>query len=136
MKNLVKTTVWHVISGSDSYGTIQWFLTEETAEHYADESDCQLTDNVDSVETFEGSDIHKEAVSNEKEHAYKEWYNSSENYYESKSVGTRAKSDKHCVTCGKTIKMGTPHQMHHFYPEFSAVATHEGCVKQFMKNLK
>jgi hypothetical protein len=136
MKDLKKIVIWHCIDGADGYGTIEWFLTEGTAENYAENSDCQLSDNIDSVETFEGSDIHKKAVSNEKEHAHEEWYNSRENYYESKNVGTRAKSNKTCVTCGKTINIGTPHEMHHFYPEFNAVPTHKECVKQFMKNLK
>ena len=46
-----------------------------------------------------------------------------EEYYESRSVGTKARSDKTCVQCGKIIPKGTPHVMHHFYPEFEAYAT-------------
>lgn len=47
-----------------------------------------------------------------------------EDYYEMKPVGTRAKSDKYCEHCGEVIKKGTPHEMHHFYPEFNAYPTH------------
>jgi hypothetical protein len=52
-------------------------------------------------------------------------YLTRKDYYESRSVGKRAHSDKTCEHCGKTIKKGTPHLMHHFYPEFNSYATHD-----------
>jgi|688.fasta_scaffold1980542_1 hypothetical protein len=62
-------------------------------------------------------------------------YLESENYYECRGVGTRAKSNKHCEHCGGSIPKGEPHDMHHFYPEFEAYATHKGCSKDFKKSL-
>lgn len=62
-------------------------------------------------------------------------YLSKENYYESREVGTRAKSDKWCEHCGKKIPQGTPHEMHHFYPEFNAYATHKKCSEKFKESL-
>ena len=56
-------------------------------------------------------------------------------YYESRDVGTRARSDKSCSHCGKTIPKGEPHEMHHFYPEFYAYATHKSCSKPFIESL-
>ena len=70
-------------------------------------------------------------MSKENKHEYLE----SENYYESRSVGTRAKSDKTCEHCGETIPKGEPHEMHHFYPEFDAYPTHKKCAKDFYKSL-
>ena len=55
-----------------------------------------------------------------------------ENYYESRSVGTRARSDKTCEFCRGNIPKGVPHTMHHFYPEFEAYPTHKECEKPFM----
>ena len=62
-------------------------------------------------------------------------YLKSENYYESKHVGTRAKGDKTCECCFEVIKKGTPHLMHHFYPEFQAYATHIECENAFKESL-
>lgn len=135
-KELKKVIIWFCVESSDGYGSVTWFLNEGTAENYNSGLSIQLSDNIHSAETFIGSDIHKEAEKNEEKYAQKEWYEDKDNYYESRSVGTRAKSDKSCIVCGKTIKMGTPHKTHHFYPEFSSVTTHEGCVKKFMENLK
>jgi ribosomal protein S27AE len=59
-----------------------------------------------------------------------------EDYYESKGVGTRAKSNKSCSHCGKMIPMGEPHDMHHFYPEFNAYATHKDCSADFVASLR
>lgn len=56
-------------------------------------------------------------------------------YYESRSIGTKARSSKTCEYCGKTISKGTPHEMHHFYPEFYAYATHKNCSKPFIESL-
>lgn len=62
-------------------------------------------------------------------------YLRSEDYYESRSVGTKARSDKTCEHCGKNIPKGEPHKMHHFYPEFDAYATHEKCSDAFIESL-
>jgi hypothetical protein len=59
-----------------------------------------------------------------------------ENYYEARSVGTGARSSKTCEQCGKTISKGTPHEMHHFYPEFNSYATHIECSKDFIASLR
>jgi hypothetical protein len=62
-------------------------------------------------------------------------YLKEEDYYEARSVGS-GRSDKTCEHCGGTIKKGTPHLMHHFYPEFTAYATHEGCADDFKASLR
>lgn len=62
-------------------------------------------------------------------------YLTDEDYYESRSVGTKARSDKQCTHCGKIIPKGEPHEMHHFYPEFTAYPTHKDCINDFMKSL-
>ena len=62
-------------------------------------------------------------------------YLKEEDYYESRSIGTKARSNKTCDYCGKSIKMGTPHDMHHFYPEFYAYPTHKECSEKFIKSL-
>jgi len=59
-----------------------------------------------------------------------------DDFYEFRSVGTRAKSNKHCEYCGKSIPMGTPHEMAHFYPEFEAYAVHKECTEDFMASLR
>lgn len=56
-----------------------------------------------------------------------------ENYYETRGVGTGARSSKNCVMCGGTIERGTPHDMHYFYPRFNAYATHKECSEAFLK---
>lgn len=58
-----------------------------------------------------------------------------EDYYETRGVGTKARSDKWCEHCGKVIPKGEPHDMNHFYPEFEAFATHIGCTKEFLESL-
>jgi hypothetical protein len=58
-----------------------------------------------------------------------------EDYYEARSVGTKARSNKMCVHCGKNIPKGEPHTMHHFYPEFDAYPTHKNCSDKFIKSL-
>jgi hypothetical protein len=58
-----------------------------------------------------------------------------EDYYESRSVGTKARRDKRCEYCGKNIPKGTPHDMHHFYPEFNSYPTHKECSDNFVKSL-
>lgn len=63
-------------------------------------------------------------------------YLKKEDYYESKSIGTKARSNKVCVHCNTVIPQGEPHQMHHFYPEFDAYATHTRCTDDFIAKLK
>jgi len=58
-----------------------------------------------------------------------------EDYYESRSVGSKACSDKRCEHCGGTIPKGEPHTVHTFYPEFSAYPTHDRCSKAFEESL-
>ena len=50
-------------------------------------------------------------------------YLKEEDYYESRSVG-KGRTDKTCEHCGKTIPKGSPHEVHHFYPEFESYPTH------------
>lgn len=70
-----------------------------------------------------------------KENIKKHEYLKEENYYESRSIGTKAKSSKTCEYCGKSIPKGTPHDQHHFYPEFNAYPTHKKCSEDFKKSL-
>ena len=58
-----------------------------------------------------------------------------EDYYESRSV-SKGRSDKRCEHCGERIMMGIPHEMHHFYPEFTAYATHIECSEDFKESLQ
>ena len=58
-----------------------------------------------------------------------------EDYYESRSVGTKARSNKTCEFCGETIIKGIPHKLHHFYPEFKSYPTHIDCEKPFKISL-
>lgn len=62
-------------------------------------------------------------------------YLKSEEYYESRSVGTKARSSKTCKHCWKDIPKGEPHDVHHFYPEFNAYPTHTKCTKDFIDSL-
>ena len=61
-------------------------------------------------------------------------YLSHEEYYESKSVN-KGRSNKTCEHCGVTISIGTPHDMHIFYPEFASYAVHKHCHDDFMLSL-
>ena len=63
-------------------------------------------------------------------------YLMADEFYETRSVGTRARSDKYCEHCGNKIKKGTPHEMAHFYPEFNSYALHKECVEPFMASLR
>ena len=56
-------------------------------------------------------------------------------YYEAKAIGNKARSDKTCEHCGKTIQKGTPHYIHHFYPEFAVYPTCIDCDKDFIESL-
>lgn len=58
-----------------------------------------------------------------------------ENFYELNSVGTKARSNKTCSCCGKSIPMGTPHKVAKFYPEFDNYPLHEECVEEFKSDL-
>lgn len=62
-----KITIWVVVEADNSDATLNWYLTEEHAEKYYENSEQPLESGVKSVETFEGSDIHKKAVENSKE---------------------------------------------------------------------
>lgn len=62
-------------------------------------------------------------------------YLRAEEYYESRGVGTGARSNKTCEHCGDNITKGQPHDMHHFYPDFNAYATHKRCSDPFIKSL-
>jgi hypothetical protein len=62
-------------------------------------------------------------------------YLKKEDYYENKSVGTGGKKDKICNHCYEKILKGTPHDVHHFYPEFQSYPTHKECTKAFMESL-
>jgi hypothetical protein len=57
-------------------------------------------------------------------------------HYETRDVGTKARSDKECEFCGKTIPKGMPHEVHHFYPEFESYPTHIKCTPKFMASLR
>ncbi len=61
-------------------------------------------------------------------------YLKKEDYYENRSI-QKGKSDKWCHQCNETIKKGTPHDVHHFYPEFQAYPTHKKCTEDFIKSL-
>lgn len=136
-KVLKKVDVWYAcINGGDGSVGLRWYLEAEHAEKAEeDQSEGWGECCVGSVETFEGSDIHQEAVENSEEIANKHEYLKRDEYYEARQVGTRAKSDKTCEHCGKKIKMGTPHEMHHFYPEFNAYPTHKECSEAFIESL-
>jgi len=70
MEQLTRITIWFSIAnGGDGSAYPRWFLTEEAAE------DDQASDDegwgescTGSIETFEGSDVHEEAVSGEAEY--------------------------------------------------------------------
>lgn len=125
-----------ILNGSDGSAHINWYLEEEHASK-ADESQDEGWGEpcTGSVETFEGSDIHREAEENSKEAKGKHEYLKANEFYETRSVGTRAHSDKGCEHCGGIIKKGTPHDMNYFYPEFSAYATHKECTQLFIDSL-
>jgi len=141
-KELKKVTVWYSIqNGGDGSAHPAWFLTEEETEYDQENADEGWGETCNgSVETFEGSDIHERAKENSKEQQEgrdeEDGKLSHDDFYETRGVGTKARSDKQCFTCGKLIKMGTPHDMHHFYPEFVAYPTHKECTDEFMGNLK
>jgi hypothetical protein len=58
-----------------------------------------------------------------------------EDLYETREVG-KGRSDKTCEHCDKTIKKGTRHKVHHFYPEFADYATHLKCSEDFIASLR
>ena len=70
--------------------------------------------------------------------AKKHEYLTKEDYYESQSVGTKARSDKICEHCGKSIPKGQPHTVHKFYGdgEYPSYPTHKGCDDEFVKSLR
>ena len=66
---MIKTEVWYSIqNGGDGSAYPMWFLTREEAEYdQAHLYDGWGEDCSGSVETFEGSDIYKDAINNSKE---------------------------------------------------------------------
>jgi len=58
-----------------------------------------------------------------------------DDYYESRSVGTKARSNKYCSHCNSIIPKGEPHTVHSFYPEFATYPTHNQCNDDFMASL-
>ncbi len=64
-----------------------------------------------------------------------EYYLKEEDFYELNSVGTKARSNKTCCSCGKLIPMGIPHKVAKFYPEYSSYPLHEECVEDFKETL-
>lgn len=130
-----KVVIWVNVESSDGYGTLTWFLEENHAEKHNDALDQALCDNIYSVETFKGSDIHKQACENSEKYLGKHEYLKADDYYEARGVGTGARSNKTCEHCGKSIPKGIPHDMHHFYPEFEAYPTHKKCSTKFINSL-
>lgn len=61
-----KTKVWYMIQDNgDGSAGLRWFLTKEAAEKCEEDEKKWggfAEETVDSVETFVGSDIHKEAT--------------------------------------------------------------------------
>lgn len=62
-------------------------------------------------------------------------YLEAENYYENRPVQS-SRTAKWCNHCGGTIPKGSSHDVHHFYPEFSAYPTHKKCTEDFIKSLR
>lgn len=63
-----KVVIWYrPVNCGDGSAAIRWYLTEEQAEEeYENDYEGFAESGVSSVETFKGSDIHKEAVENSK----------------------------------------------------------------------
>lgn len=59
---MVGILIWYCIQLGDGTPCLQFFLTEEAAVHGQEENDKNY---VNCLETFETSDIHKEACDNE-----------------------------------------------------------------------
>lgn len=139
---MTKVKVYYAcMNNGDGSVSLKWFLTSEHAEKCEEEqSEGWGEDCTGSVETFKGSDIYTSAEANskefEEENKGKHEFLQKDMYYEARGVGTGARSDKWCEHCGKIIKKGTPHQMHHFYPEFQAFPTHNKCSEAFIKSLR
>jgi len=133
-----KVIVWYSIqNGGDGSAYPAWFLTEDDAERDQEDMDEGWGEScTGSVETFEGADIHKKAIENSEKLKGKHEYLKEEDYYECRGVGTGARSNKVCEHCHDDIIKGTPHDMHYFYPEFTAYATHKECSEAFKKSLK
>ena len=62
-------------------------------------------------------------------------YLNKEDYYDTISVGTKARTDKTCEHCGENIPKGEPHEVSTFYPEFSRFATHIKYTEAFKESL-
>lgn len=136
MSNLKRAVVWYSMrNGGDGSVSPNWFLTEEHAEKDEEsQSEGWGEPCHGSVETYEGSRVHKLAVKNSEEMDSKHEHLKQEDFYETRTVSAGRK-EKTCEVCGKTIKIGQPADMHHFYPEFNSYATHPACSDKFMKSL-
>lgn len=135
--DLKKTTVWYSIqNGGDGSAYPKWFLTSKDAERDQEQMDEGWGEDCSgSVQTYEGSDIHKEGKKNSEEMKNQHDYLKADDYYENHPVGTGARSSKVCNHCGKSIPKGEPHDVHKFYPEFSSYPTHKKCTKDFIASL-
>ncbi len=78
-----KTIVWYKpTNGGDSSAGINWYLTKEEAEWvYDNEYEPFAEDGINSAETFEGSDIHNEAIKTRQE-VQKAYYFKDKDYKE------------------------------------------------------
>lgn len=61
-------------------------------------------------------------------------YLRADEYYEERSVGTKAGAWT-CEHCGNVISAGVPHANHKFYPDFTTYRTHHACTEAFKKSL-
>ncbi len=75
-----------------------------------------------------------EKAKDKKEFSEKHEYLEEKNYYENRPVA-KGRVDKTCDHCGEYIPKGTAHDVHSFYPEFSAYPTHKECTEKFLKSL-
>jgi hypothetical protein len=62
MKDLEKIVIWYCIQPADGEPHIQFFLSEKAAIYQQEENNKEC---VNCLETFETSNIHKEACDNE-----------------------------------------------------------------------
>ncbi len=61
-----KITVWYSISnGGDGSASLHWFLTRQEVEDDQEDMEGWGEPCMGSVQTFIGSDIHKEAIQND-----------------------------------------------------------------------
>lgn len=133
-----KTRVWgSFVNGGDGSVSIRWFLKEVHAQRDQDNMDEGWGETcMEMIETYEGSECHKEAVKNSKELDSKHEYLREEDHYESKDV-ISSKTYKKCEHCDKEIRIGGPSVTHTFHNggEFVSYHTHVKCEDEFMESL-